>query len=75
MVNITLSVPEELKKKMDEFPEINWSAVAREAIWEKASQLSILKSIAAKSKMTEKDALELGRKINKAVAKRYREMV
>lgn len=72
MVNITLSVPEELKKKMDEFPEINWSEVARQAIWEKASQLAVLKSITSKSKMTEKDALELGRKINKAVAKHYR---
>lgn len=75
MVNITLSVPEELKRKMDEFPEINWSEVARQAIWEKASQMSVLKAIASKSKLTEKDAIEIGRKINKAVAKRYREMI
>ena len=32
MVSITLSVPEDLKKNMDNFPDINWSAVAREAI-------------------------------------------
>ena len=32
MVSITLSVPEDLKHEMDSFPEINWSAVAREAI-------------------------------------------
>ncbi len=75
MVNITLSVPEELKKKMDEFPEMNWSAVAREAIWEKATQLSLLKSISSRSRLTEKDAMELGKKINKAVSKHYKEML
>ena len=32
MTTITLSMPNELKKQMDEFGEINWSAVAREAI-------------------------------------------
>lgn len=75
MVNVTLSVPEELKKRMEQFPEINWSEVARQAIKEKAVQLAVLKSIASKSKLTEKDALELGRKVNKGLAKRYRELV
>ena len=32
MTTIILSVPEELKKEIDEFSDINWSAVAREAI-------------------------------------------
>ncbi|MFH1072558.1 MAG: hypothetical protein V1743_03975 [Nanoarchaeota archaeon] len=72
MPTITLSVPEELKKEMDSTKEINWSAVAREAIKEKVSQLKILKAIANKSKLTEKDALELGRKINKSLHERYR---
>jgi len=71
MPTITLSVPEELKKEMDQSREINWSEVARTAIREKVSQLRILKSIAAKSKLTQKDALELGRKINKSLHKRY----
>ena len=35
MVSITLAVSKELKKEMDEFEIINWSAVAREAIKEK----------------------------------------
>ncbi len=71
MANVTLSVPEDLKKRMEQFPEINWSEVARQAISEKSAQLSVLKTIASKSKLTEKDALELGRKINKGLAKRY----
>ena len=67
MPTITLSVPEDLKKDMDESKEINWSEVARTAIKTKVAQLKILKTISAKSKLTEKDALELGRKINKSL--------
>ena len=69
MPTITLSVPEELKRDMDESKEINWSEVARTAIRSKVSQLKILKTISAKSKLTEKDALELGRKINESLHK------
>lgn len=71
MPTLTLAMPEELKKEMDEAKEINWSEVARNAIREKLSQLKILKSISAKSKLTEKDALELGKKINKSLHERY----
>ena len=71
MPTITLSVPEELKKDMEESNDINWSAVAREAIKTRVEQLKILKSITSKSKLTEKDALELGRKINQSMHKKY----
>lgn len=71
MPTITLSVPEELKEEMEKSRFINWSAVAREAIRTKVYQLRILDSIAAKSKLTEKDALEIGRKIKKSMHQRY----
>jgi len=64
---ITLAIPEDMKKDMDESKEINWSEVARTAIKIKLEQLKILKAITAKSKLSEKDALELGRKINKSL--------
>lgn len=67
MPTITLSVPEDLKQSMDESKEINWSEVARVAIRSKIAQIQILKAISSKSKLTEKDALELGRKINKSL--------
>jgi len=73
MSTITLSMPDELKKEMDKFPEINWSEVARAAIREKLEQLKIFQSITAKSKMTEKDALEIGRKIKQSMHKKYAE--
>lgn len=71
MPTITLSVPEDMKKEMDDSKEINWSEIARVAIKTKLAQLKILKAISAKSKLTEKDALKLGRKINKSLHERY----
>jgi Arc/MetJ-type ribon-helix-helix transcriptional regulator len=73
MPTITLAVPEDLKHEMDRSKFINWSEVAREAIRERVSQLRILNSIAAKSKLTKKDALEIGRKIKESMHKRYKE--
>ncbi len=70
MVNITLSVPEELKRKMDKFIEINWSAVAREAFKEKISDLEFLKKFKEKSTLTEEEALVRGKELNKKLAKR-----
>ena len=71
MVSRTLSVPEELKKEMDKFQDINWSAVAREAIKDKVILLKKFKEFTKNSTLTEKDALELGRKINKSLSKHY----
>jgi hypothetical protein len=69
---MTLAVPKELKNLMDQFPEINWSEVARKAFREKVEDLKFLKEFTSKSELTEEDALELGRKVNKALGKRYR---
>ena len=71
MVSITLSVPEELKKEMDKFQDINWSAVAREAIKNKVVLLKKFKEFTKESTLTEKDSLELGRKVNKSLSKHY----
>ena len=39
MVSITLSVPEDVKKKMEMFSEINWSGLIRKVIEEKTQEL------------------------------------
>ena len=72
MVSITLSVPEELKKEMDIFPEMNWSAVAREAIKNKVNLLKRFKEFTKESTLTEEDTLALGKKVNKNLAKHYK---
>lgn len=70
MVNITLSVPDELKKKMELFIEMNWSAVARKAFEEKINDLEFIKRFKSKSALTEEDAIKLGRELNRNLAKR-----
>jgi len=71
MVNMTLAVPEELHKIIKKHTEIRWSEVARRAMQEQATRLEILDSITAKSKLTAKDAEELGNKIKMSMAKRH----
>jgi len=73
MVSITLSVPEEMKDEMDEFPEINWSEVARQSIGEKLEELRFLEEFKKESDLTEEEAVKLGRRLNEELAERYEE--
>jgi len=40
MVSITLSIPEDVKEKMNKFDEVNWSGFIRKCIVEKTDELS-----------------------------------
>ena len=71
MVSLTLSVTPELKKEMDEFPEMNWSEIARQAIKTRMELLKKMNKMFANSTLTEEDAVSLGTKVNKALAKRF----
>jgi len=74
MVTMTLAVPEELKKKMDQFPEMNWSEVARQAFQQKINDLSFLEKFRSKSTLTEKDALAMGKEVSKAITKKLKQL-
>ena len=74
MPNITVSVPIELKKKMDQLPELNWSEITRKFLVEKTKRAILLKKldkILENSELTEENALELGKKIKESMHKRY----
>ena len=72
MPTLTLAVPAELKAEMDSMPELNWSEIARKAISERVTEYKLFKSIVAKSKLTVKDALEIGGKINEEMYHEYK---
>ena len=72
MANITLSIPEDLKKEMEKFPEINWSEVARDSIKKKIAQLNFLKGFRIDSDITADEALKLGQEVNQLLVKRYK---
>ena len=70
---MTLSIPEELYKKMKTFGEIRWSEIARKAIEKRVEDLEIMNKLALKNKLTRKDVEEISKKIKSAAAKRFNE--
>jgi len=73
MTNMTLAIPEDLHKIMKKHKEIKWTEVARQAMWERARKLELMDTLLSKSELTEKDAIEIGRKIKHEIAKKHRQ--
>lgn len=71
MPNMTLAVPEDPFEVVKKHPEIKWSVIAREAMWDYARRIELMERLAAKSKLTEEDVDAVGRKVKRATAKRY----
>ena len=69
MTNLTLSVPEQLHKRMQNYNEIKWSIVVRNTIEKKLDDLEMMDKLAAKSKLTKEDADEIAKLIKADVAK------
>jgi hypothetical protein len=72
MVSITLSVSQDMKHEMDTFQEINWSAVARQAIKKKLLMLAKFREFTKDSTLTEEEALELGRQVSEKAMKKHK---
>jgi len=75
MPNLTLSISEELKKQLDQLPELNVSESVRKFLSEKAKRALLLKKLdkmLENSELTEEDCLRLGDKIKEGVWKRYK---
>lgn len=76
MPNMTLSLPEQLHKKMKQHPELKWSDVARQAFEKKLKDLETLAwmdKVLANSKLTEEDAERIGHLIKADIRKRIDE--
>lgn len=71
MPNITMTVPEHLKREIQRHKEVNWSAITRMAMKEHLKKLHIAEAIAKKSKLTKKDVEELDKLIKEGMAKEH----
>jgi len=71
MANITLSIPEKLHRKIKKHPEIRWSEVARHAMMEYVEKLELMDKLTSESKLTDKDAIEISKKIKRSIAERH----
>lgn len=77
MVSITLSVPEEVRKTMKEFPEVNWSALIRKTIEERSKTLLLKREFMEKFQGNKEQELidwsvKLGRKAKRGRLKRLK---
>jgi len=73
MPSITVNVDDDLKERMENHPEINWSEVTRQAIQEKIETLEVMDELTSESDLTESDVQEIARKVNKSGRKRVDE--
>jgi post-segregation antitoxin (ccd killing protein) len=62
MAEIVVKIPEELEMGIKEH-KLDVSKVVAESIADELSRFVALKTIASRSKLTEKDAIELGRRL------------
>jgi len=66
MPTITVNVDGDLKERMEQHPEINWSEVTRQAIQEKIEALEVMDELTSESELTERDVQEIADKINES---------
>ena len=71
MPTMTLSVPVDLYSVIKQHDEIKWSVIARNAMWEYARKIQLVDSILEKSKLTEEDAVHIGKLIKKSIRERH----
>lgn len=69
MPNMTFSLPDDLHKEMRAHPQIKWSEVAREAIRKEIERQHLHDKMLEGSKLTEEDAVDLGRRIRRNAAR------
>jgi len=65
---MTLSIPDELHKKMKKFSEIRWSEIARKAIQQRVENLEEMNRITSRSRFTQKEIEELSKKVKRGIA-------
>ncbi len=75
MVNLTLSIPAETKKRMDKHKHIKWSRAIRTIIERKLNDFEEAERIAKKSNLKMSDFDEISKKIDIAMAKHAEELL
>ena len=73
MGEFVVTVPEELRADMDEFPDVKWQVVVRKLRKAQVVRMRELSATVAKSAFTEQDVVELSVEVDEAVARRFRD--
>jgi hypothetical protein len=65
MPNMTFAVPEELHREIRRHKDIRWAEIARRALAREVNRLHIYDRLLSKSRLTEEDAVVLGRMLRR----------
>jgi len=71
MPNLTLTVPEDLHRRMKRHPEVKWSEVVRRILASKIRDLEKMDRLAASSVLTSRDVDELDHLVKASLLRRY----
>jgi hypothetical protein len=69
MVNVTLSLPDDVFRRMKSFPEIRWSKAVRNVIEDKLDSFEEAERLAGKSRFSVKDVALLSKKTDEALGR------
>jgi CCR4-NOT transcriptional regulation complex NOT5 subunit len=75
MTEIVVKIPKELEEDFKKIDPLFLELAVQRLIKERLEEFVKVERILTKSKLTEKEALELGRKVNKNLAKRYEKLL
>jgi predicted transcriptional regulator len=65
---MTIRLPDDLKQRLNDHPEINWSEVARQSMQQYLTRIELADELASGSQLTEKEADELGERLKHEIA-------
>lgn len=72
MVNLTIAVPDELRDEMRRHRTVKWPEVVRNAIAAELERLHAFDKLLQGSRLTEDDAVDLGREARRKAADKTR---
>lgn len=68
---MTIRLPNDLKQRLDDHPEINWSEVARQSMQQYIERLELADQLASDSQLTKESAAELSEQLKHEIATHY----
>lgn len=75
MGNITLSISDETKKKMQKYPSVRWSNAVRVMIERKIHDFETTERLAKKMVLSEKDVEKISLKVNASMARHAKRLL
>ena len=73
-MQVVVNVPKDLEREFSDVKPVFWQIVVGRSLNRELERLREIKSIVSRSKLTEKDVMELTDKVNESLSARYRKM-